>query len=65
METTGTLSEIRKTRDGKVKVTFDVVGVPEVEDIRELMLKRLAQEHFERNNGTREDFIRIFGRSYL
>ena len=31
----------------------------------DLMLKRLAQEHFESHNGTREDFIRIFGRSYL
>lgn len=31
----------------------------------DLMLKRIAQEHFEQNNGTREDFIRIFGRSYL
>ena len=30
-----------------------------------LRLKRSAQEHFEANEGTREDFIKIFGKSYL
>ena len=50
METTGTLSEIRKTRDGKVKVTFDVVGVPEVEDIRECMLTIRAVKYREKRS---------------
>ena len=27
--------------------------------------KVIAQEHFERHHGTREDFIREFGRSYI
>lgn len=27
--------------------------------------KCMAQRHFEEHNGSREDFIRIFGRSYL
>ena len=31
----------------------------------DLFLKRMAQEHFERNHGNREDFIKTFGRSYL
>ena len=31
----------------------------------DLHLKRLGQAHFEENHGTREDFIRTFGRSYL
>ena len=31
----------------------------------ELYLKRMAQEHFEEHHGTREDFIRVFGKSYL
>lgn len=30
-----------------------------------LYLKKKAQMHFENNHGTREDFIRIFGKSYL
>lgn len=29
------------------------------------MLKRIAQMHFEANNGTRQEFIQIFGKSYL
>lgn len=29
------------------------------------VLKKMAQSHFEANNGTRQDFIRIFGKSYL
>ncbi len=28
-------------------------------------LKILAQEHFEANHGSRDDFIKVFGRSYL
>ena len=28
-------------------------------------LKQMAQNHFEENHGTRTDFIRLFGRSYL
>lgn len=28
-------------------------------------LKRMAQRHFEENHGSREDFIKTFGRSYL
>lgn len=28
-------------------------------------LKRMAQRHFESHHGSREDFIRIFGKSYL
>lgn len=31
----------------------------------DLHLKRLGQKHFEENHGTRDDFIRTFGRSYL
>lgn len=31
----------------------------------DLHLKRMAQEHFERNHGAKEEFIKIFGRSYL
>lgn len=31
----------------------------------DLHLKRLAQKHFEEHNGTRDDFRRIFGKSYL
>ena len=31
----------------------------------DLELKQMAQRYFEENNGTREDFIQIFGRSYL
>ena len=31
----------------------------------DLYWKRKAQEHFEETYGTREDFIRIFGRNYL
>lgn len=27
--------------------------------------KRKAQEHFEANHGTREDFIKVFGKSWL
>lgn len=30
-----------------------------------LYWKELAQKHFEKHNGSREDFIREFGRSYL
>ena len=30
----------------------------------DIRLKQLAQEHYEKNHGRREDFIRIFGRSY-
>lgn len=32
---------------------------------RDLELKRTAQSYFEEHNGTREDFIRVFGRNYL
>jgi hypothetical protein len=28
-------------------------------------IKQMAQRHFEENHGTREDFRRIFGKSYL
>ena len=28
-------------------------------------LKKMAQEYFEENHGSREDFIEVFGRSYL
>lgn len=31
----------------------------------DLKFKRMAQEHFEENHGTREEFIREFDRSYL
>lgn len=31
----------------------------------DMRLKREAQEAFEHKHGTREDFIRIFGRNYL
>lgn len=31
----------------------------------DLRYKRMAQEHFERNYGSREDFIREFNKSYL
>lgn len=31
----------------------------------DLRLKKLAQKHFEAQNGTRDEFIRIFGRNYL
>ena len=31
----------------------------------DLTLKHMAQVHFEANCGTREDFIALFGRSYL
>lgn len=31
----------------------------------ELKIKRAAQRKFERESGTREEFIKIFGRSYL
>lgn len=31
----------------------------------DLYLKRMAQEHFEKHNGSRADFIKTFGRSYL
>lgn len=31
----------------------------------DLWLKRIAQRRFEEVHGSREDFIRIFGRSYL
>lgn len=31
----------------------------------DLHFKRLAQEHYEANHGTREDFRREFGKSYL
>lgn len=31
----------------------------------DLKLKRYAQEKWENENGTREDFIRTFGKSYL
>lgn len=31
----------------------------------DLMLKRLAQRAFERIHGSREDWMRIFGRNYL
>ena len=32
---------------------------------RDLELKRTAQSYFEEHNGTREEFIKIFGRNYL
>ena len=35
------------------------------EEELDLHLKQLAQTHFENHHGTREDFIRIFGRNYL
>lgn len=31
----------------------------------DLELKQMAQKHFERNHGTREDFINVFGRSWM
>lgn len=31
----------------------------------DLALKQMAQTHYENNHGTREDFIREFGKSYL
>lgn len=31
----------------------------------DLNLQRLAQEHFEKTHGTREDFIKIFGKSVI
>ena len=31
----------------------------------DMKLKQMAQEYFEANCGTREDFRRIFGKSYL
>lgn len=31
----------------------------------DVYLKRMAQEHYESNIGTREEFIQEFGRSYL
>lgn len=31
----------------------------------DLRLKQMAQKHFEENCGTREDFRRIFGKSWL
>ena len=31
----------------------------------DMHLKQLAQKHFERYHGSREDFIRVFGKSYL
>lgn len=31
----------------------------------DLKLKQIAQDKFERNGGTREQFIKIFGRNYL
>ena len=30
-----------------------------------LLLRRIAQEEFEKNIGTREEFMRTFGRNYL
>ncbi len=31
----------------------------------DLHLKRMAQQHFEKNHGSREDFIKIMGRSFI
>lgn len=31
----------------------------------DMQLKRMAQEHFEANYGTREDFIKTFGKSFI
>lgn len=31
----------------------------------DLKLKQMAQTHYEANHGTREDFIKEFGRNYL
>ena len=31
----------------------------------DLHFKRTAQKHFEEHHGSREDFIRVFGKSYL
>ena len=31
----------------------------------DIHLKQLAQKHFEEHHGSREDFIRVFGKSYL
>lgn len=31
----------------------------------DLYFKKIAQKHFEENTGSREDFIRVFGKSYL
>lgn len=39
-------------------------GVHQNKDF-DLYLKKLAQKHFEANNGDRNDFIAIFGKSYL
>lgn len=32
---------------------------------KDIEMKQMAQMHFEANHGTREDFRRIFGKSYL
>lgn len=31
----------------------------------DLHLKRIAQEHFENHHGTRDNFIKTFGKSYM
>ena len=31
----------------------------------DLVLKQMAQKHFEQHHGSRDDFRRIFGKSYL
>lgn len=42
-------------------------GVFAGKDAKEIdkQLKEMAQRHFEEHHGTREDFRRIFGKSYL
>ena len=32
---------------------------------KELYLRRICQRHYEKTNGTREDFIKEFGKNYL
>lgn len=40
------------------------VGAHHNKDLN-MHLKRMAQRHFEEHEGTREDFIRIFGKNYI
>lgn len=42
-------------------------GAQATDDARQLdlILKRMAQAHYEEHHGTREDFIREFNKSYL
>lgn len=38
---------------------------PDDRKAMDLRLKRACQKHFEREHGSREDFIEVFGRNYL